>query len=129
MSGTILNQRFHSFISLSNMFIIKLFKFHYFTSHRYNLSRRIIFFNKNIFTLIQESILFLGKDSNHSLAFPLKEKGNNLSLIISPSTSLYFCISQSSTKLLRWVATSSKLAPENCSFITRFNKAGLISKK
>src|SRR4051812_37582988 len=40
--------------------------------------------------LIQESILFLGKYNNQSLALPLKEKGNNLSLIISPSTSLYF---------------------------------------
>src|SRR4051812_14732710 len=77
--------------------------------------------------LVQESILFLGKDSNHSLAFPLKEKGNSLSLIISPYTSLYFCISQSSTKLLIWAATSSELAPENCSLITRFNKADLIS--
>src|SRR3954468_2893348 len=77
--------------------------------------------------LIQESILFLGNDSNHSLAFPLKEKGNNLSLIISPSTSLYFYISKSSTKLLRWAAASSELAPENCSLITRFNKACLIS--
>src|SRR4051812_39036496 len=123
MNGTILNQRFHSFPSWSNMFTIKLFKFHYFTSHRYNLSRRIVFSNKSILHLIQESILFLGKDSNHSLAFPLREKGNNLRLIISPSTSLYFCISQSSTKLLRWAASSSELAPENCSFITRFSKA------
>src|SRR6266567_5754361 len=79
--------------------------------------------------LTQESILFLVKDSNQSLAFPLKEKGNNFSLIISPSTSLYFCISQSSTKILRWAAASSVLAPENCSLMTRFNKAGLISWK
>src|SRR4051812_38877806 len=127
MSGTILYQRFHSFPSLSNMFIIKFFKFHYFTSHRYNLSRRIVFSNESIFAFNPESILFLGKDNNHSLAFPLKEKGNNLRLIISPSTSLYFCISQSSTKLLRWAAASSELAPENCSFITRLNKEGLIS--
>src|SRR3954468_11328086 len=51
MSGTILYQRFHSFPRLSNMFIIKLFKFHFFTSHRYNLSRRIVFSNKSIFAL------------------------------------------------------------------------------
>src|SRR4051812_21540721 len=51
MSGTILNQRLHSFPSLSNMFIIKLFKFHNITSHRYNLSRRIVLSNKSIFTL------------------------------------------------------------------------------
>src|SRR4051812_26814871 len=88
MSRAILNQRFHSFPSLSNMFIIKLFKFHNVTSHRYNLSRRVVLSNKSIFALSQESILFLGKDSNHSLDFPLKEKGNSLSLIISPSTSL-----------------------------------------
>ena len=66
--------------------------------------------------LVHESILFLGKDSNHSLALPLKEKGNNFSLIIYPSKSLYFCISQSSTKLLRWAATSSVLAPEKNAF-------------
>src|SRR3954470_14926666 len=52
-----------------------------------------------------------------------------MSLILYPSTSLYFCISQSSTKLLRWAAAASELAPENCSLITRFNKAGLISYK
>src|SRR3954464_6284654 len=51
MSGTILNQRFHSFPSLSNMFIIKLLKFHNVTSHRYNLSRRIVLSNKSIFAL------------------------------------------------------------------------------
>src|SRR5215213_7732065 len=78
--------------------------------------------------LVHESILFLGKDSNQSLALPLNEKGNTFNLIISPSTSLYFCISQSSTKLLRWAAASSELTPENCSLITRFSKAGLISK-
>jgi hypothetical protein len=42
--------------------------------------------------LTQESTLFLGKDNNQSLALHLKEKENNLSLIISPSTFLYFCI-------------------------------------
>src|SRR5215212_11652686 len=78
--------------------------------------------------LVHESILFLGKDNNQSLALPLKEEGNNFSFIISPSISLYFCISQSSTKLLRWAAASSELTPENCSLITKFSKAGLISK-
>ena len=61
--------------------------------------------------LVHESILYLGKDSNHSLALTLKEKGNNFSLI-SPSISLYFCISQSSKKLLRWAAALSVLTPK-----------------
>src|SRR3954466_2356505 len=51
MSGTILNQRLHSFPSLSNMFIIKFFKVHNVTSHRYNISRRILLSNKSIFAL------------------------------------------------------------------------------
>src|ERR1044072_1774215 len=46
-------------------------------------------------------MLFLGKDCNHSLALPLKEKGKILSLTISPYNSLYFWISQSSTKLFK----------------------------
>src|SRR5215216_7024672 len=79
--------------------------------------------------LVLESILFLVKEINHSLAFPLKEKGNNFSLIISPSISLCFCISQSSTKLFRWEAASSLPIPENCSLITRLSKAGFVSKK
>src|SRR4051812_36278961 len=57
--------------------------------------------------LSQESILFLGKDWSHLLALPLKEKGKSLSLTILPSTSLYFCISQSSTKLFKCKAASS----------------------
>src|SRR5215216_2014812 len=79
--------------------------------------------------LVLESILFLVKEINHSLAFPLKEKGNNFSLIISPSISICFCISQSSTKLFKWEAASSLPIPENCSLITRLNIAGFISKK
>src|SRR3954453_21775671 len=101
MSGAILYQRFHSFPSLSNMLIIKLFKLHNVTPHGNNLSRGIILSYKNIFALNQESILFLGKDNNHSLALPLKEKGNSLSLTRSPSISLSLCISHNSPKLLR----------------------------
>ena len=41
------------------------------------------------------------KDWWLSLAVTLKKKGKNFSFIMSPSISLYFCISQSSTKLLR----------------------------
>src|SRR3954470_11484971 len=51
MTGAILNQRFHSFPSWSNMFTIKLFEFHNVTSHRYDLSRRIVLSNKSIFAL------------------------------------------------------------------------------
>src|SRR4051812_16121217 len=76
--------------------------------------------------LSQESMLCLGKDCNHSVALPLKEKGKSLSFTMSPYTSLYFCISQSSKKLFQCKAASSH-ASENCSFITRFSKAGLIS--
>src|SRR3954470_955610 len=62
--------------------------------------------------LSQESMLFLGKDCSHSLTLPLKEKGKSFSLTMSPSTSLYFFISQSSTKLFKCKAASSP-APEN----------------
>src|SRR4051812_21172813 len=101
MSGAILYQRFHSFPSLSNMLIIKLFKLHNITSHGNNLSRGIVFSYKASLQLTHESILFLGKDNNNSLALPLKEKGNNFSLTRSPFISLSLCISHNSTKLLR----------------------------
>jgi hypothetical protein len=68
-----------------------------------------------------------GKDENQVLPLSLKEKGNNFNLIISLSTSFFFCISHNSTKVLRWDATSSLGFPENCSFITRFSNAALIS--
>src|SRR3954467_8682722 len=56
----------------------------------------------------------------------LKEKGKSFSLTMSPSTSLYFCMSQSSIKLFKCKPASST-APENLSFITRLSRAGLIS--
>src|SRR4051812_28677565 len=62
--------------------------------------------------LSQELILFLGKDCSHSLALPLKEKGKSFSLTMSPSTSLYFCMSQSSIKSFKCKAASSPV-PEN----------------
>ena len=49
-------------------------------------------------------------------------------VIISLSTSFFFCISHKSMKLFRWVAASSLGRPENGSFMTRFNKAVLISQ-
>jgi cytosine/adenosine deaminase-related metal-dependent hydrolase len=59
------------------------------------------------------------------------EYGQRLTLrtrnVGSLSTSFFFCISYNSTKVLRWDAASSLGVPENCSFITRFNKAAFIS--
>src|SRR5215216_2323110 len=78
--------------------------------------------------LSQESILLRGKDENQIFARTLKEKGNNFNFTISLSTSFFFCISHNSTNEFRWGATSSLGVPENCSFITRFNKATLISQ-
>src|SRR3990170_8128478 len=78
--------------------------------------------------LFQESILFRGKDENQVLAWSRSENGNNFNFIISLSTPFFFCISHNSTKVLRWDATSSLGLPENCSFMTRFNKATLISQ-
>ena len=61
--------------------------------------------------VFHESILFLGKDENQTLA-PLSENGNNFNLTISLSVSFFFCISHKSTKLFRWVAASSLGRPE-----------------
>src|SRR3990170_6473774 len=77
--------------------------------------------------LSQESILFRGKDENQIVARSRNENGNNFNFTISLSTSLFFCISHNSTKVLRWDVASSLGLPENCSFITRFNKAAFIS--
>src|SRR3989337_1707457 len=78
--------------------------------------------------LSQESILFRGKDENQVLARSRSENGNSFNFTISLSTSFFFCISHNSTKVLRWDAASSLGLPENCSFITRFSKAALISQ-
>src|SRR3990170_8994715 len=77
--------------------------------------------------LSQESILLRGKEENQIFARSRKENGNNFNFTISLSTSFFFCISHNSTKVLRWDAASSLGVPKNCSFITRFNKAALIS--
>ena len=78
--------------------------------------------------LFHESILFLGRDENQALARSLSEKGNSFNLTISLSTSFFFFISHKSTKLFRWVAASSLGRTEDGSFMTRFNKAVLISQ-
>src|SRR4051812_7331049 len=64
-------------------------------------------------------MLFLVKDGNQILASSLKEKGKSLSLTISPSTSLYFCISQSSIKLFK--CTQGELIFHNKVQQSRFN--------
>src|SRR3954462_3753348 len=125
MCMAVLNKRFHLFPSLGNMFIIQLPKIHNVTSQLDNFSRGYYFPIKASLNLSQESILFLGKDCSHSLSLPLKQKGKSFILTMSPSTSLSFFISQSSTKLLKCKAAYSP-APGNCSFITRISKAGLI---
>src|SRR3954462_5563484 len=112
MCGEVLDKRLHTFPSLGNVFIIQLPKIHNVTPQLNNFSRGIVLPYKSIFAFFQESILFLGKDCIHSLALPLRKKGKRFSLTMSPSTSLYFCMSQSSIKLFRCKAASSP-APEN----------------
>src|SRR3990170_5794315 len=77
--------------------------------------------------LFQESMLLRGKQENQIFARSRKENGNSFNLAISLSTSFFFCISHNSTNVFRWDATSLLGVPENCSFITRFNKAAFIS--
>ena len=110
------------------MFMIKLLKIHNIISKRDDLSGGEYLEIKASLHLFQESILFLGKDENQTLARSLSENGNSFSLTISLSTYFFFCISHKSTKLFRWVAASSLGRPENRSFMTRFNKAALISQ-
>src|SRR3990170_8497642 len=78
--------------------------------------------------LFQELILLRGKEENQIFARSRKENGNNFNFTTSLSTSFFFCISHNSTNVLRWDAASSLGLPENCSLITRFNKAALISQ-
>jgi hypothetical protein len=76
----------------------------------------------------QELILAVGNDNNHSLAFPLSENGNNLSLRIFFSTFLNFFISQISQKSCKCIEASSLELPQNCSLVIRFNSPGLTLK-
>src|SRR3990170_5056390 len=78
--------------------------------------------------LSQEPVLLRGKEENQFFARSRKENGNNFNFTISLSTSFLFCISHNSTNVFRWDAASSLGVPENSSFITRFNKAALISQ-
>jgi hypothetical protein len=64
---------------------------------------------------------------NQIFARSLKEKGNNFNFTKSLFTSLFFCISHYLAEVFRWDAASSLGLPENCSFITKFSQAALIS--
>src|SRR3954466_13159642 len=101
MCGAVLDKRLHTFPSLGNVFIIQLAEIHNVTPQLNNFSWEKYFPIKACLHLLQELILFLGKDCSHSLALPFKEKGKSFSLTMSPSTSLYFCMSQSSIKLFK----------------------------
>src|SRR3954468_18100793 len=57
--------------------------------------------------LVQESILFLGKESNHSLAFPLQEKGKKLDI------SIYILILLHLTKFNKAIKMSSGIIRTN----------------
>src|SRR4051812_15691985 len=112
MCGAVLDKRLHTFPSLGNVFIIQFPEIHNVTPQLNNFSRGVVLPYKTSLHLLQESILLLGKDCSHSLALPLREKGKSFSLTMSPSTSLYFCMSQSSIKLLKCKAAASP-APDN----------------
>ena len=71
------------------MFMIKLLKIYNIVPKGDDLSGRKILGNKSIFTVVRESILFLGKDENQVLARSRSENGNSFNLTISLSTSFF----------------------------------------
>src|SRR3954463_6137511 len=60
-----------------------------------------------------DPIVFLGKDSNHSFALPLREKGNKRNLTAPGSTSLMCIISHISVKVFKCIPASSTSEPPN----------------
>src|SRR3954454_5167975 len=98
MCRAFLNKRFHTFPSLGNVFIIQLPEIHNVTPQLDNLSRWVVLPNKSIFALIPRIYAIPRQRLNQILAPSLKEKGKSLSLTKSPSTYLYFCVSNNSTK-------------------------------
>src|SRR4051812_47457486 len=60
-----------------------------------------------------DAIVFLGEDSNHSFAFPLREKGNKRNLTVSRLTSLMRIISHISVKVFKCIHESSTAEPPN----------------
>src|SRR4051812_24570170 len=113
MRRAILNKRFHAFPRLGNVFIIQLFKIHNKSPQLDNLSRGIVLPNKSILALIPRIYVILRQGLKPDFSFiPQGERKKSLSLTISPSTSLYFCISKSLIKLFKCKAAAS-LASEN----------------
>ena len=108
--------------------MFKLLEIHDLGSKGNNFCGRKILSNKSILALSKELILLWGKEENQNFARSLKEKGNNFNFTISLSTSFFLRVSENSTNVFRWDATSWLGVPENWSFITRFNKAALISQ-
>src|SRR3954464_5010432 len=71
-----------------------------------------LFINKEVHST-HDAIVFLGKDTNHFLALPLREKGNNRNLTASGSTSLMRIISHISVKVFKCILESSTAKPPN----------------
>src|SRR4051812_38708940 len=71
-----------------------------------------LFINKEVHST-HDAIVFLGKDSNHSFALPLRKKGNKLNLTASRSTSLVRIISHISVKVFKCIPASSTEEPLN----------------
>ena len=63
--------------------------------------------------LFQESILFLGKDENQTLARSLSENRNNVNLTILLFVSFFFCISHKLTKRGIFTRKASELIFHN----------------
>jgi hypothetical protein len=111
------------------MFIIILLERGYAIYILHDFKRRIVLFNERFFKIFQELILPLDNDNNQSLAFPLSENGNNLSLTISFSTFLIFYISHISKKLCECIDASSLTLPPNCSLVMILSSPGLTLKE
>src|SRR4051812_854916 len=60
-----------------------------------------------------DAIVFLGKDSNHYFALPLREKGNKCNLTVSGSTYLMHIISHISVQVFKCISASSAAEPPN----------------
>src|SRR4051812_30738021 len=126
MGRAILNKRFHVFPSLGNFFIIQFLKIHNITPQLDNLSRWVVLPNKIILALIPRiyAIPRQGLEPN----FSSSSQGERKRIKLNNITFYLFMLLHitNSTKLFKCTTTSFP-APDNCSFITRVSKAGLIS--